>query len=96
METDATYSRSCTAKDVGNFGDVLGLRKLDSEPECSQLPQGWNVVHKDMLLPALIAGLYTEAPHERAPVSSLAVLVSSVTSSETEIYLKVYPNLFNF
>ena len=29
-------------------------------------PQGWNVVNKDLLLPALIVGSFTKASHGRA------------------------------
>ena len=42
--------------------EVLGvLEKEDSELMCSKLSQGWNIVNKDQLLPALI-GSFTKAP----------------------------------
>ena len=58
---------------------MLGLMgKVGSEQRCSKLSQGWNVVNKDLFLPALIAGSYTNMPRERA-------LVCSVTISLLEI-----------
>ena len=53
--------------------------KLGSEHERSRLPQGWNIVSEDLLLPASIVGSFTKVPCERTPVCSLTVLASSVT-----------------
>ena len=68
------YSRSCTDKDMGNFGgcfwlvawwgawEVLGLMgKESSGLRFSKLSQGWNIVNKDLFLPALIVGSYSKA-----------------------------------
>ena len=72
-----------TRKDAGNCGpwcwliafwgarEVLGLTgEQGSELNCSQAPQGWNIVNKDLFLLLLIVGSYTKAPHERDPVFS--------------------------
>ena len=46
---------------------MLGLLGEEgSEMRCSAHPQGWNVVDKDLLLPALIVGLFTQAPPGQA------------------------------
>ena len=59
---------------------MLGLLgKEGSEVRCSDLPQGWNVVNKDMLLPTLIVRSFTKATHEWTLVCLPTVLVSSVT-----------------
>ena len=105
MEADATYSRSCTDKHVGNWG-VLGSQP-GGEHGTGWVPwENWTqslsalgsprvgVLQIDMLLPALL-GL-TPRHHVDGPSLLACSFVSSVTSSETEIYLKVYPNLFNF
>ena len=61
---------------MGNFGgfrltafrgtrEVLGLmEKEGSEHKCSErpLPQGWNIVNKDLFLPTLIVWSFTKAP----------------------------------
>ena len=40
----------------------------DSELKCSQPPQGWNPVNRNLFLSTLIVGSYTKAPREWAPV----------------------------
>ena len=78
---------------MGNFGGYFGLiawwgarevldlvGELGSENECSRLPQGWNVVNKD-ILPALVIGSYTMVLRGQALVCSLTVLANSVTMS---------------
>ena len=48
---------------------MLGLvGKEGSEMRCSKLSQGWNVVNKDLFLPALIVGSYTKVLCEWALV----------------------------
>ena len=77
------YSRSCTDKDMGHFGgcfwlaahwgawEVLGVvGKKGSELRCFKLSQGWNVVNKDLLLPALIVRSFPKAPPD-GPQSAL-------------------------
>ena len=49
---------------------MLGLMKqLGSERGYSKSHQGWNVINKDLFLPALIVGSYTKATHEWAPAA---------------------------
>ena len=82
--TDEKYFRSCPDKDMENFGgcfwlvawwgawEVLGaMGKEGSELRCPEPPQGWNVVNKGLLLPALIVGSFLQALCEWAPVSSV-------------------------
>ena len=52
--------------------EVLGLvGKEGSKHKCSELPQGGNIVNRNLFLPALIVGSFTKAPHGRGPVCSL-------------------------
>ena len=47
--------------------EVQGLvGKLGSELRCSRLPQGQNVVNKDLFLPALIVESFIKVTHEWA------------------------------
>ena len=39
--------------------------KEGSELRYSEPLQGWNVVNKDLFLPALLIGSFTKAPHGR-------------------------------
>ena len=44
---------------------MLGLMGTEGfELRCSKLSQGWNVINKDIPLPALIVGSFTKAPCE--------------------------------
>ena len=42
------------------------MGKDNSKFRCSKLSQGWNIVNKDLVPPALIVGSYTKAPCEWA------------------------------
>ena len=49
--------------------DMRGVvGKLGSEHERSRLPQGWNIVSEDLLLPASIVGSFTKVPRGWTPV----------------------------
>ena len=39
--------------------------------QVSELPQGWNIVNKNVFLPILIVESYTKVPNEWAPVDSV-------------------------
>ena len=58
--------------------------KQGRKHECSRIPQGCNVVNKDLILPVLIVGSHTKMIYERAPVCLLIVLASSVTGITCE------------
>lgn len=82
-------------------GSELSFSKWGKEHECSWLPQGWNVVNKDLLLPVLIVGSYTKTTYERAPVCSLTVLTSSVTSvtceyEDVQKRREIHPSVHSF
>ena len=61
------------------FGDAFGLQCGGECGRCSRFPQGWNVVNKDPLLPALIVGSVTKVLRGWALVHSLTVFMSLVT-----------------
>ena len=75
---------------------MLGLvGKEGSKLRYSEQPQGWNVVKKDLLLPALIVGPFTKAPYGWALVCSVLRLLSnnSIKSSLFDLFMK-HPDFF--
>ena len=55
---------------VGSKG-LMG--EQGSEQECSQYPQGWNPVNKNLFPSILVVGSCTNAPHAQFPVCSLTI-----------------------
>ena len=53
---------------------MLGLREEQgSECKCSQHPQDWNIINKNLFLSILIVGSYTKVPCEQDPVCLVTV-----------------------
>ena len=53
---------------------MLGfMGKEGSEVKYSKSSQGWNIVNKDLFLPALIVGSFTKVPLGWAPVCWVTV-----------------------
>ena len=87
----ATCSRSCTDKNMGSFWgcfwlipwwrawEVLCLvGEEGSELRCSKLSQGWNVVNKDLLLPAFTVESFTTTPCGWVPAWSVSLIASLI------------------
>ena len=84
------FAQPAYDKDVGNFGgfwlvawwgtrEVLGLMgKEGSDLRCSEHPQGWNVLNKDLPHATLTVPSLTKATCGQ-PQSARLVLVSSIT-----------------
>ena len=73
---------------MSGHGEVLGLALAFSLWEArevlglvgkqvSELPQGWNIVNKNVFLPILIVESYTKVPNEWAPVDSVYKVIQT-------------------
>ena len=71
---------------LGSKGGAGPCGKAGSESKCSELPQGWNTVNEDLVLPTVTVGSCTQASHEQVLLGYRAS--NRRSSTNTQLIIK--------